>query len=105
MERAIEMKNILLVCAAGMSTSLLVQRMRKAADSRGLEVNVWAVSASDAKAESQKADVVLLGPQVKYLQKEVASYVGDKPFEGIDMKLYGRMDGDGVLDRALELIG
>lgn len=29
------MKNIVLVCAAGMSTSLLVTKMRKAAEERG----------------------------------------------------------------------
>ncbi len=35
------MKNILLVCAAGMSTSLLVNKMKAAAKDRGLEIEMF----------------------------------------------------------------
>ena len=38
------MKNIVLCCAAGMSTSMLVQRMKDAADKKGVEVTIKAVS-------------------------------------------------------------
>lgn len=34
------MKNILLVCNAGMSTSMLVQKMQTAAKEQGLEVGI-----------------------------------------------------------------
>ena len=34
------MKKILLVCAAGMSTSLLVNRMKEAAEKKGVEVEI-----------------------------------------------------------------
>ncbi|CDH00271.1 PTS family enzyme IIB,cellobiose/arbutin/salicin sugar-specific (fragment) [Xenorhabdus bovienii str. feltiae Moldova] len=37
------MKTILLCCAAGMSTSMLVQRMQAEAERRGLEVAIKAV--------------------------------------------------------------
>lgn len=98
------MVRILLVCAAGMSTSLLVKKMKEAAQKRGVEAEIWAVSASDAKTESERADVLLLGPQVRYLEREMSALMGSKPIEVIDMRLYGRMDGEGVLDRALSLI-
>lgn len=98
------MVRILLVCAAGMSTSLLVKKMKEAAQKRGVEAEIWAVSASDAKTESERADVLLLGPQVRYLEREMSALMGSKPTEVIDMRLYGRMDGEGVLDRALSLI-
>lgn len=35
------MKNILLACSAGMSTSLLVTKMEEAAKSRGIDVTIW----------------------------------------------------------------
>lgn len=38
------MKNILLVCSAGMSTSLLVNKMMAAARKIGLEINIKAMS-------------------------------------------------------------
>ena len=37
------MKNIVLCCAAGMSTSMLVQRMQAAAQQKGVEVSIKAV--------------------------------------------------------------
>ncbi|MDU6233263.1 MAG: hypothetical protein E6615_06500 [Enterococcus faecalis] len=41
-------KTIMLVCSAGMSTSLLVTKMQKAAEDRGMEADIFAVSASEA---------------------------------------------------------
>ncbi len=37
-------KTIMLVCSAGMSTSLLVTKMQKAAEDRGMEADIFAVS-------------------------------------------------------------
>lgn len=56
------MKNILLVCAAGMSTSMLVKRMQAYAESINTEVNINAMSISEAKEKIKKneADVVCL---------------------------------------------
>ncbi len=63
------MKQIMLVCNAGMSTSMLVTKMQKAAEEKGIEATIWAVPVSEADSEvSQKEiDVLLLGPQVKFL--------------------------------------
>ena len=64
------MKKILLCCAAGMSTSLLINKMKAEAEKRGLEVEIRAEPLEKAKGEFAKADVVLLGPQVKYALPE-----------------------------------
>ncbi|HIF3070781.1 TPA: PTS sugar transporter subunit IIB [Salmonella enterica] len=101
------MKNILLVCAAGMSTSMLVKRMQAYAESTNTEVNINAMSISEAKEKIKKneADVVLLGPQVRLQKKEIEDAAqGNTPVDVIDMKLYGQMDGKSVLEKALSLI-
>ena len=61
---------IMLVCAAGMSTSLMVEKMKKAAENKGIEADIFAVSAGEADnyLESKKVDVLLLGPQVRYMK-------------------------------------
>ena len=41
------MKNIVLCCAAGMSTSMLVQRMKDAAQKKGVEVDIKAVPVAE----------------------------------------------------------
>ena len=57
-------KTIMLVCSAGMSTSLLVTKMQKAAEAKGMDADIFAVSASEADQhlESKPVDVLLLGP-------------------------------------------
>ncbi|WP_208559238.1 PTS sugar transporter subunit IIB [Marinilactibacillus kalidii] len=101
------MKTIMLVCAAGMSTSMLVSKMEKAAKEDGVETDIFAVSANEADSylASKPVDVLLLGPQVKFLKKQMEEKVADKgiPVEVIDMRDYGMMNGKSVLDRALAL--
>ena len=60
------MKKIMLVCSAGMSTSLLVTKMKKAADAQGMAIDIFACSESEAKEHYQKVDIILLGPQVRF---------------------------------------
>ena len=99
------MKNILLVCNAGMSTSMLVQKMQAAAKEQGIEATIQAKSVTDAANEIDKADVLLLGPQVGYQKSEMEKLAdGRIPVEVIDMRDYGTMNGKKVLAHALELI-
>ena len=99
------MKNILLVCSAGMSTSLLVSKMKEAANLKGIEVTINAMSISECSSVIDKVDIVLLGPQVRFQKSQVDRLVNGRiPVEVIDMRLYGTMDGQAVLEKALELI-
>ena len=99
------MVNIVLMCAGGMSTSVLVKRMRKAAEEQGFACTINAYSVGEARKVGPTADVVLIGPQVSYLQDRVKKECGDVPFAVIDMRTYGRMDGEAVLAKAKELLG
>lgn len=100
------MKKILLVCSAGMSTSLLVQKMQKAAEVKGTECSIQAVGESDVKEYINDIDVLLLGPQVRFLLSKFQKSLADKniPVEVINTVHYGTMNGEKVLERALELI-
>ena len=63
------MKKIMLCCSAGMSTSLLVKKMVAEAEKRGLEVDINAFGVAEFEQQVGQYQVVLLGPQVKYMQK------------------------------------
>lgn len=96
------MISILLVCSAGMSTSALVRKMESAAQEKGVEAKIWAVGDAQSTDEAKKADIVLLGPQVRYLEKKMNERVNNsKPVMVIDMASYGRMNGAKVLEDAL----
>lgn len=97
------MKSIILCCAAGMSTSMLVRKMVNVVKERGLDVSVNAISLSDVKEYIETADIILLGPQVKYELEKLQSLAEPKGKKVlvIDMKAYGLMDGEAVLNKAL----
>lgn len=98
------MKNILLVCNAGMSTSILVRNMINAAKELGVDCSVEAKSLTQAKKDLDKADVILLGPQIGYELNNVKELAGNVPAAIIDMKDYGMMDGKKVLKTAYKLM-
>lgn len=104
-----KMKTIMLVYSAGMSTSLLVSKMKAAADEKGVEADIFAISSSEATEllNKKSTDVLLLGPQVRFMKAQFEKETASKniPVEVIDMRDYGLIDGLKVLNTALELIG
>ncbi len=100
------MKKILLCCAAGMSTSLLVSKMQNEAKNTGMESKIWAIPVEELSNNLNGVDIVLLGPQIKYKLNEVKA-VCEKlniPVDVINMIDYGTMNGKKVLDFALNII-
>lgn len=100
------MKKILLLCQAGMSTSLLVKKMTEAAQKKGIEAEIKAVGLEKFQENMDQYDVFLLGPQVKYKKAELEKIAAElgKKVEVINTVDYGMMRGDKVLDFALGLI-
>lgn len=101
------MKNIMLVCSAGMSTSLLVKKMTEAIEKSQVEATVIAVAEADFDKYRNNVDVVLLAPQVRFLEKNLKRVLDPlgipvSIINGID---YGTMDGEKVLNDALTMIG
>ncbi|MEC0134290.1 MULTISPECIES: PTS sugar transporter subunit IIB [Paenibacillus] len=102
------MNTIMLACNAGMSTSLLVTKMQKTAEEKGIQANIFAkpVTEIELTLQEKNVDVILLGPQVKFMKKQLeAKLVGKNiPIEAIDMLHYGMMNGEKVLEQALKII-
>lgn len=93
------MLNIILLCSSGMSTSLLVNKMREAAIEMEMECRINAYPVSDAADKGKDADIILLGPQIRFGKKRVEEDCPGVPVICIDMKLYGTLDGRGVLEQ------
>ncbi|WP_018665231.1 PTS sugar transporter subunit IIB [Heyndrickxia acidiproducens] len=99
---------ILLVCSAGMSTSLLMTKMQKSAQVRGINAEIMAMSSTEANKfiAKEHIDVLLLGPQVRYMKAKFEKMLSPKsiPLAVINMQDYGKMNGEKVLETALQLI-
>lgn len=95
-------KNIVLICAGGMSTSLLVNKMRDVAAAEGHEWEINAYGVAQASTVIPDADIVLLGPQVRFNQKKYQSAYPDKIIECMAMQDYGSMNGAAIVKFAKE---
>ena len=104
------MKRIVLACAAGMSTSMVVARMEKAALSRGMDLQIYDIPEKNLRDELQnfgsETIAVLLGPQVRFKLDENRKLTDSYqiPIAVIDTVAYGTLNGAKVLDQALALV-
>lgn len=100
------MKKIALFCSAGMSTSLLVTKMQKAAAVKGIEVSIDAFPEATMEKKLDDVDAVLIGPQIKYLLRKLKKICDEKgvPISVINTMDYGMMDGEKVLNQALKMM-
>lgn len=96
---------IMLACCLGMSTSVVVQKMKDAAKEQGKDYEIWAVDQNKIAENVGNFDVLLLGPQVRHLQRKVKATVGDSaPVAVIDVLAYGRCNGAAILKQAEDLV-
>jgi PTS system cellobiose-specific IIB component len=88
-----------------MSTSLLVKKVNRVAQEQGSQMELFAMSESEARKDLSAADILLLGPQVRYLEPGFRRALeGSSTKLGVvDMLAYGRMDGEKVYNQILEL--
>lgn len=91
-----------LFCASGMSTSMLVTRMKEAASKKGKDYAISAHSLNDFENLADSTDVALLGPQVKFAVKRLKEAHPDMVILDIPVTLYGTMNGEKTLAMAEE---
>lgn len=98
--------NIKLVCSAGMSTSLLVKKMRQYAKVQNISTQIEAVSEAEYTSHLKGTDVILIGPQIRYLENSIRTFVQPLGIKVavIDSVAYGLMQGDKVLQQAIQLM-
>ena len=96
------MKKIVLFCGAGMSSSLLVLKIRDAALAENYECKVEAYTTANPQY-AKDADVVLIGPQIRFhlkdLQKDLSC-----PVVVIEDDAYGSMNGVKILAQARKIL-
>lgn len=99
------MKNILLICNEGMSTGYLCNKMNEIAQAQGIDVKARAVPESALEGHYKDVDVIMVGPQIKYLLDSICQRVGNSlPVAAISPIDFGRTNAKAVLEHALSLI-
>lgn len=101
-------RSILLFCDAGMSTSIMVKKMEAACEKHKMpfEISAHPIAKAVEVCEQKKPVLVLLGPQVKFLQNKMEKQLSkfDIPVDVIDTTLYGAMDGEEVMKQSVRIL-
>lgn len=95
---------ILLVCAGGMSSSILCLQIQEACKERMLEHEVIAVDYTSIKKYAIKADVILIAPQIANYITQIKEIAREDTKVGlIESTAYGLMDGKKILNDIMKL--
>ncbi len=98
------MKNILLMCSGGFSTSLLLEKMKTAAQEMGEEINIKAIATNRLQDVVGDYDCLLLAPQISFMTKDIEKDYPNIPIYNIQTMDYGRMNAKKILKQVFELI-
>jgi PTS system cellobiose-specific IIB component len=100
---------VLMVCAMGMSSSLLEAKTREAAAQAGVPFELKAVAVQEVgrwDPAMHPYDIVLIAPQVFYKRRAVEEKV--RPYgilvESIDSTIFGMVDGEALFAQIMKAI-
>ena len=101
---------VVLVCAAGMSSSLLEEKIRQAAAAAGKEMELRAVDSTRISLwdyENDRMDVILVAPQVRFKKKGIIQKAEPLGIivQDIDTVAYGMVDGEKIFKQVMDALG
>ncbi len=97
------MIHIILVCGAGMSTSLMCKKIQDAARDASVEAEVKAMGLPDFQVYKGEVDAALIAPQISYKTNTLKKERTDVKFiETIPSLDYALMNGAKVLQLVLD---
>ena len=96
------MRHLTLICMAGISTSLLVNKMKRLIRNENFEIAVTAMSERAFQGYTGQTDVLLLGPQLGHRFESLKEQYESKGIriDRIDPERFGAMDAKAVLEQA-----
>jgi PTS system cellobiose-specific IIB component len=99
------MKKIRLFCAGGLTTTLLVNKMKAAATAMGYDVDISAHPVIELNEKGAHCDLIILGPQIASSLKEVEAKFPHQKVMVCDMVAFGNIDAKKILEKAKMTLG
>lgn len=94
------MKKIRLFCAGGLTTTLLVNKMKAAATAIGYDVDISAHPVIELDEKGGHCDLIILGPQVASSLKDVQAKFPTQKVMVCDLVAFGNIDAVKILEKA-----
>lgn len=88
---------ILISCSGGLTSSYFAEKLNAGARKAGLNMTFSAVGYTELFEKAPQYDVILLAPQIGYLQKKLQGALPDKPVEMIPTAIFASFDVSAAL--------
>ncbi len=93
------MKRILVICGAGMTSSILVSKMRSAVSEReNCDYKIGSCAVNQMDKYIPQADIVFIAPHLSYTEADIRSRYTDKQIIMISTAQYGHLDAQSILE-------
>ena len=100
--------NLLLICAAGITTGLLVRSMQKTIEEQDLPIHVFSAPSIIAQQviKDDTVDAIMVGPHISHELTRLKDLLNHEniPYQLIDEDFYRLLDGEKVVGQALRLM-
>jgi len=101
---------VLMVCAIGMSSSLIEQKVAKIAEEAGVPFEFEAVDVPEVGRwdfNEKPVDMVLIAPQARFKTRSVTQTAEPLGIvvENIDTVAYGMVDGEKIFEQIMNAVG
>ena len=102
--------NAVILCASAMSSSMIVEALRKEAPKKGIDLTVsCSASLRYRTFDFSGLDIVMIAPQVKGQMKDIQKFAAEKGYPDlqfmlIPMREYGLAKGEALIDGMLEML-
>lgn len=98
------MLTISMICNLGMSTSMLIEKMKVYAAEKGIETDIDALPFGNLGDRIDKTDILLLGPQVRHMYKKFLAEYGESipVIQIMDMSQYALLKAGDIFDTAYD---
>lgn len=98
---------VLFVCSLGMSSAVAVKALEKEALSKGVEIEVLAVSTQQFEEEIKKGyDIAMVAPQIRHRYETLKEYADENgiPCEMISPQGYSPLGGPKLLKQIQDIL-
>lgn len=96
---------VLLMCANGLSTGMLMTKMKQWAAKTGADLEIKAIPVDDCDRLYKNYDVLLLGPQMSYRLDDVKKMAPDRPSAVIAPADYGMGNVENIMKMINGMLG
>lgn len=93
---------LVLICSGGLSTTWIVRKIKEYAAANEPDLELANYGLADYDPQAKAADVILLGPQIGYYQKEIEEKTG-RPVGVISSSDYATANCQKILEQAKSL--